>query len=348
MTRNDDFIGHLEGYLDEYEGSTPLPNDARIAIRAQLPMIRQIGLLRGPMRFLTMTMHVPAAAQYGLLAAAVVAAAVLGASFIGRNIGGPPDPTPTPLPVATPGALPAAGSLEPGTYVMANPYVDADPIFSADYQRITFTMPDGWATVDGLIYKHLDEPTEVALSVWTPGDIYLDPCRWQTSEVGPDTSAHNDNANGEIVLDDQYPLLTRWAGRRRRRPMSHSADSGPCGSNCRSQLISTLPAVTRGSSGAGLSGTSPVVPTPIMPPARSTSSTSSMWINARFSSTRRTCLPPPRQIWQSSKRSSIRCSSTGAFEWRGPPRRRLPTKERWRRPSGRLIERSRGSLSHTH
>ena len=37
MTRNDDFIGQLEGYLEEYEGSTPLPNEVRDAIRAQLP-----------------------------------------------------------------------------------------------------------------------------------------------------------------------------------------------------------------------------------------------------------------------------------------------------------------------
>ena len=37
MTRNDDFIGQLEGYLDEYEGSTPLPDEVRDAIRAELP-----------------------------------------------------------------------------------------------------------------------------------------------------------------------------------------------------------------------------------------------------------------------------------------------------------------------
>ena len=39
MTRDDDFIGQLEGYLDEYEGSTPLPDEVRDAIRAQLPSI---------------------------------------------------------------------------------------------------------------------------------------------------------------------------------------------------------------------------------------------------------------------------------------------------------------------
>ena len=42
MTRDDDdFTGQLEGYLDEYLGSTPLPDEPRDAIRAQLPSIRQ-------------------------------------------------------------------------------------------------------------------------------------------------------------------------------------------------------------------------------------------------------------------------------------------------------------------
>ena len=41
MTRDDDFIGQLEGYLDEYEGSTPLPDEVRDAIRAQLPSTQQ-------------------------------------------------------------------------------------------------------------------------------------------------------------------------------------------------------------------------------------------------------------------------------------------------------------------
>jgi hypothetical protein len=211
MTRNDDFIGQLEVYLDEYEGSTPLPNEVRDAIRAELPKIKQVGRLPGLMRFLTMTMHVPAV-RYGLVAAVMVAAAVLGASILSRGTGGPPDPPPSPL--ATPGALPTAASLEPGSYVVANPYIDEDPLRSceqgcSDYLSITFTVPDGWASADGLVFKHLDEPNEVAFSIWTPGDIYLDPCRWQTSEVGPDTSAHTDNANGEVVLDDLYPLLNQ-------------------------------------------------------------------------------------------------------------------------------------------
>ena len=41
MTRDDDFIGQLEGYLDQYEGSTPLPDEVRDAIRAELPSTQQ-------------------------------------------------------------------------------------------------------------------------------------------------------------------------------------------------------------------------------------------------------------------------------------------------------------------
>ena len=40
MTR-DEFIGLLGGYLDEYEGSTPMPEHVRDAIRADLPSTRQ-------------------------------------------------------------------------------------------------------------------------------------------------------------------------------------------------------------------------------------------------------------------------------------------------------------------
>ena len=105
-------------------------------------------------------------------------------------------PTGTPLPSATPGALPTAGSLGPGTYVVSNPanswerdgndedgFSASDPCYEgcADYASISFTVPDGWATTDGLIHKHLGEPNEVAFSVWTPGEMYPDPCHWQES-----------------------------------------------------------------------------------------------------------------------------------------------------------------------
>ena len=121
-----------------------------------------------------MTVHIPAA-RHGLVAAVLVVAAVLGASYLSRGTGGLPDSTRSPLPHATPGALPTAASLEPGTYVVANPHRgdDSDPSLGcpdscSDYKSITFTLPDGWATLDGLVFKHLDQPNEVAFSICDP------------------------------------------------------------------------------------------------------------------------------------------------------------------------------------
>jgi hypothetical protein len=190
--RYDAFIGELESYLDEYEGNTPLPESVRDAVRAELPATRQVRGLLGPVRVQKMSGAMPRSARYGLLAAAIVAAALVGTSLFARDaIGPPPAPTPTatPLPEATPGALPTVGSLAPGEYYIANPYTDQDLARNcyngcSDYVGITLTVPDGWASVDGLIVKDLGLPSEVAISVWTPGAVYLDPCQWQDSPVG--------------------------------------------------------------------------------------------------------------------------------------------------------------------
>ena len=99
MTRDDDFIGQLEGYLDEYEGSTPLPDEVRDAIRAELPSTQQRPAWWPAWRFPEMNSF----AKFGLAAAAVVIAALLGFNYlVAPNIGGPglddPSPTPTPSP----------------------------------------------------------------------------------------------------------------------------------------------------------------------------------------------------------------------------------------------------------
>jgi hypothetical protein len=153
MTREDDFIRQLEGYLDDYEGLTPLPDATRDAIRAQLPKTRQIGSLTGPMRYLSMSMSIPAPARYGL-AAAVVAAAVLGAAVFSRNGGIGADGTPTPVPTATsvptPTPEPTPELLEPGAIA---PAADVDSSYrllqAGTYHvdlgmRVSFTVPAGW------------------------------------------------------------------------------------------------------------------------------------------------------------------------------------------------------------
>lgn len=182
MTREDDFIGQLEGYLDEYEGMTPLPDAVRDAVRAQLPTTKQIGWLGEPMRRLHfMNNNI---VRFGLAAAAIVLAVIVGIRFLpGVNIGGDPTPTPEPTPSATPLAL-RAGQLEPGTYVMSN--VDA-PIRTL--VRFTFTVPAGWNARPGDLYisKQGDPAGELSFVPWVVTHVYADACKSEgtLTEVGP-------------------------------------------------------------------------------------------------------------------------------------------------------------------
>lgn len=142
---------------------------------------------------------------------------------------------PTAVPV-----LPAAGVIAPGTYFMANPYVLGDPVLScavgcAAYSRIVFTLPAGWSTSHGLVYKHLSQPDEVAFSAWTVDMVYDDPCHWQRSSLsGLDVRNVPHAANGAIVLGPYTGGL------------AHQALRGP--------LPRALTALTLGSSLGGVSG----------------------------------------------------------------------------------------------
>jgi hypothetical protein len=183
MTRDDDFIGQLEGYLDEYEGMTPLPGAVRDAIRAELPTTKQIGPLGGLMRDLNMSVQIPAPVRYGLVAAVAIAAVVLGAALLGRgpNIGGEPEsPTETPQTTSSPAssavtALPD-GVLLPGTYSVRPQDISAP--------RVLLTVPAGWYGRGFSISKNdsIDAPGGAGVILWGgPFNVYEDPCRWSTS-----------------------------------------------------------------------------------------------------------------------------------------------------------------------
>jgi len=183
MTREDDFIGQLEGYLDEFEGSTPLADDVRHAIRAQLPSTQQRPAW-WPARRTPVMNH---AMRIALASAAVVAVALIGIGiWQGQNIGGPmlTDPTTTPSPpaVATPSTTPrplAVGELDPGSYLVSRE--DWTPV------PFSFTVRAGWANnAAGFITKHADGPAEVMLTPWLVTHIYADACNWRGTlfEVG--------------------------------------------------------------------------------------------------------------------------------------------------------------------
>ncbi len=112
---------------------------------------------------------------------------------------------------ATP--LPDDGALAPGSYALARDGV-------ADYQRLIFTLPAGWAISDGLVHKHLNQVDEVAFSVWTGVRVYDDPCNWQESPRGEldlgDEQLHDnfhDAALGSTVPKPLHGGLANQLGR---------------------------------------------------------------------------------------------------------------------------------------
>ena len=126
-----------------------------------------------------------------LLAFAIVATLVFAAQALHK-------------PHATPANPPQSVALAPGTYFLANPYLGQNPPpldcshgcvpgqyppglncnrGCASYRQIDFTLPAGWSMSDGLVYKHLNQPGEVAFSAWTVDQIYDNPCHWQRSTL---------------------------------------------------------------------------------------------------------------------------------------------------------------------
>lgn len=220
MTREDDFIGQLEGYLEQHEGMTPLPPAVRDAVRAQLPRTRQIGPLWGPMRYI----HMSANLKLGLAAVAVVAAVIIGVAVVlpRMNVG---NPTPTVTP--SPAPLPAAGVLDPGTYFM-RPAVT--PI------RFTFTVPAGWAIdQDAFVSKHRGEPGEIAFTSWEITHVFTNGCQTAGAvvEVGPTV---DDLANalasqvGRATVGPSDVTLGGYAGKRVELSVPADFDMSACDS----------------------------------------------------------------------------------------------------------------------
>lgn len=144
MTRDDDFIGQLEDYLDDYQGSTPLPENVRDAVRAQLPSIQQRPAWWPGWRVPEMNSF----AKLSVAAAVVAVAAIVGFNYLAApNIGGPGlgDPTPSP-PTASRTPVPALSGqdpLPPGRY-------QVDPALPMD---VTIEVPEGWSAGDAWVVR---------------------------------------------------------------------------------------------------------------------------------------------------------------------------------------------------
>jgi hypothetical protein len=209
MTRNDDFIGSLEGYLDEYEGSTPLPNDVRDAIRAQLPSIQQRRATWWPARrFLIMN----SAMRFGLATLVVVAIAAVAIGLVSRGpeTGGLDlgDPSPTQSPSTVPTTSPSASGaphLDPGARI------GPPTAFSIPF---TFTVPgDGWTIggdLDGT-YTILHDDI-YGVTAYADVQVYADPCRpddgfmRDTAEASVEELAADLSGLPDAVASDPVPI----------------------------------------------------------------------------------------------------------------------------------------------
>jgi hypothetical protein len=212
MTHDDDFIAQLEDYLEAFDGSTPLPDHVRDAIRAELPSARQVRPRTGLLRIFTMFSNVSTGARLGAAVATVVVAVVLGAAFLNRNgsnvgVGGAtpsltrtaaPSVAATPVATALPSDSGAPLTLKLAPIAACDP-TDTQPqtcVAAGTYQlnnfpgpnapiRVTVDVPAGWfdwdaaagvdaVLVDGGARDRGSTGWGVLFS--TVGDVSRDPC----------------------------------------------------------------------------------------------------------------------------------------------------------------------------
>ncbi|MGQ0607490.1 MAG: hypothetical protein ACT4OQ_03385 [Chloroflexota bacterium] len=172
MTRDDDFIRQLEGYLEDYDGTTPLPEPVRDAVRARLPMTAQLPAWWPERRSPTMNTMM----RVALASAAAVAAAIIGLNVLQlANIGdrGPSDPSPSPTSEAQQGLGFWSGfDLPAGEYLVDDPFP----------HRIRITVPEGWeshgvaAGLASLCSNECQLPERSGLAFWDVTNVYTDPC----------------------------------------------------------------------------------------------------------------------------------------------------------------------------
>jgi hypothetical protein len=171
MTRNDEFIGQLEAYLHDFEGTTPMPDVVRDAVRAELPTTKQIGLIWPIRRFPIMNSNI---VRFGIAAVAVVVAVILSINFLSRpNVGSDPEPTATPTgtpeAAATPSSLPAGEQQLSGRYSLGTSF----PV------GINFEVPEGWLScsagqLDQCVYREGETPIGVGFLIVE--NVVADPC----------------------------------------------------------------------------------------------------------------------------------------------------------------------------
>jgi hypothetical protein len=170
MTTERDVTRIVRSWLED--GVTTLPDRVLDQVLDQLPATPQ----RRPMWRARRIASMNNFAKLGV-AAAVVAAAVVGLTVLPSNAPGPgASSEPTPSPTASPRIVPESGPLAPGSWS----FTDIAPF------AITFTIPaEGWQknVVPGVIWT---DSSEARFGVGLfEDDLYADPCSWQAGTIEP-------------------------------------------------------------------------------------------------------------------------------------------------------------------
>ena len=197
MSADRDVTRIVRSWLED--GATALPDRVLDQVLDQLPTTPQRRAWWPARRFRAMNLP----ARIAVAAAVVAVVAVVGVGVVPRGGGvgdARPTVTPVPTPSPTPVALPSAGALAPGVYAIGAGAIT--PV------RMTFTVPAGWSTSDGLVYKlrgssasppRVEEGDGVMLFTWVVSHVYTDVCHWQGTLKAVGTTADQLAA----VLHDQ-------------------------------------------------------------------------------------------------------------------------------------------------
>jgi hypothetical protein len=210
MRENDEFIGHVEDYLVEFDGDTPLPGRVLDAIHAELPRTRQAKAGPGLMRMPPMLSTISSRAPLGIAAAVVLVAVLVGASYLNDStdpvVGGEPAATGTPQPSGSPAASPGVSTLGDAQMTSCPGITDLEYCLAPGrYQlggseiwpaMVTFDVPENWwwfaggTGQSGILVQteDIESGSGWGLTFETIGAVSIDPCdsaagRWEDKDT---------------------------------------------------------------------------------------------------------------------------------------------------------------------
>ena len=190
----------VRSWLDD--GATRLPDRVLDAVLDQVPATPQRRVTWWPVRRLT-TMN--NAVKYGLAAAVVAIAALLGFNYlVAPNIGSPGlgDPTPTPISTLAPSPTPVAvlnnqDPLSPGRY-------QADPLLPA---TVTVDVPAGWSAIGNAVITGPggnDAPGGISIRFYPVGNLFNNPSSYADGLLDPPVGPTVDDLVQAIVDQSEW------------------------------------------------------------------------------------------------------------------------------------------------